>query len=122
IIPLIDVMFLLVAFFMGVSISMVMQKRSFVDLSPAETADTSMEEKDTFVLSVEAAALFFLNKERIELEGLSSLLTARARENPHTAVVINADRQARHEHVIEARDVVRRSGLHNVIFSVEPRE
>lgn len=58
IIPLIDVMFLLVAFFMGVSISMVMQKRSFVDLSPAETADTSMEEKDTFVLSVEAAALF----------------------------------------------------------------
>ena len=122
ILPLIDVMFLLVAFFMVVSISMVMQKGIFVDLSPAETSDSSMQEQDTLVISVDADGSFFLNKEKILAELLADVLSKAAQDDKDIPVVINADKQARHESVIEALDLVRRSELHNVIFSVEPKE
>ena len=122
IVPLIDVMFLLVAFFMMVSISMVMQKGIFVDLSPADTADSSMDEKDALVVSVDAQGVFYLNKEEISPEALGSFLAGKASADKDTSVVINADKGARHENVIEALDIVRKSALHNVVFSVEPRE
>lgn len=122
IIPLIDVMFLLVAFFMVVTISMVMQKGIFVDLSPAETADSSLEEQDSLVITVDAEGAFFLDKEAISLEELGAKLLESAALDKDTPVVINADKGARHEQVIEALDLVRRSELHNVIFSVEPKE
>ena len=122
IIPLIDVMFLLVAFFMVITISMVMQKGIFVDLSPAETGDSSMNEQDTLVVSVDADGTFFLNKEEISTELLAQRLADAAKQDVDIPVVINADRQARHESVVEALDLVRRSELHNVIFSVEPKE
>lgn len=122
IIPLIDVMFLLVAFFMVVSMSMVMQKGIFVDLSPAETADSSMKEDNSLIVSVDEEGIFYLNKEVIELVSLKEFLMKKARFNKDTDVVINADKKARHEMVVQALDVVRKSGLHNVIFSVEPKE
>lgn len=122
IVPLIDVMFLLVAFFMVVSISMVMQKGIFVDLSPAETTDASVEDDDTLVISVDPQGKFFLNKEEISPQSLTDTLARKAEIDRDTPIIINADKQARHEHVIEALDLVRKSELHNVIFSVKPKE
>ena len=122
IIPLIDVMFLLVAFFMVVSISMVMQKGIFVDLSPAHTSDSSVEQEDSLVVSIDAVGRFFLNKTEISSDSLKDFLEETALNDRDTPVIINADKQARHENVIEALDLVRGSGLHNVIFSVEPKE
>jgi len=122
IIPLIDVMFLLVAFFMVVSMSLVMQKGIFVDLAPAHTADSSMEEQDTLVISVDDTGEFFLNKDKITLKDLSVFLLKKAKIDPETSIVIKADRQARHEDVVKALDLVRKSKLHKVIFSVEPKQ
>ena len=115
-------MFLLVAFFMVVSISMVMQKGIFVDLSPAETADSSLEEPDTLVISVSADGDFYLDTERVSAAKLEEHLNNVAGRDEDLPVVINADKGARHEHVIQALDLVRKSELHNVIFSVEPKE
>ena len=123
IIPLIDVMFLLVAFFMVVSISMVAQKGIFVDLAPAITGDSSLEGDDeALVISVDAGGAFYLNKELIIEGELSSILSERAQKTPDIAVILNADKQAAHAKVIAALDLVRQSGLHNVIFAVEPRD
>jgi biopolymer transport protein ExbD len=122
IIPLIDVMFLLVAFFMVISISMVLQKGIFVDLSPAETADSKMDEPDSLVLSVDASGEFYLEKGKVSVEALADFFAKKAKEDRDVSIIINADRQARHEDVIKALDLVRSSGLHNVIFSVEPKE
>lgn len=122
IVPLIDVMFLLVAFLMVVTISMVRQKGIFVDLSPAETSDSSLTEENALILSVDESGTFFLNKKEIDTDALRKFFAAKAKESSDTPVVINADKNARHESVIEALDLVRSAGLHNAIFSVEPKE
>lgn len=122
IVPLIDVMFLLVAFFMVVSISMVLQKGIVVDLAPAESADASLADDTLVVVSVDAAGGLFLNKDPIDAEALGMLLHEKAQENKETAVVLNADKNARHKDVVAALDIIRKSTLHNVTFSVEPTE
>ncbi|MCI5064127.1 biopolymer transporter ExbD [bacterium] len=122
IVPLIDVMFLLVAFFMVVSISMVHQRGIFVDLSPAETSDSSLEEPDAIVISVDKDGKLYLNKEEIEIAVLEEELQKAAAKNSETPVIMNADREARHGRVITALDLIRKSALHNVIFSIEPKE
>ena len=122
IIPLVDVMFLLVAFFMVVSISMVAQKGIFVDLAPAITGDSSIESDEALVISVDADGSFYLNKEQIVEGELAAVLSKKAQDTPHIAVIINADKQAAHAGVIAALDLVRQSGLHNVVFAVEPRD
>jgi biopolymer transport protein ExbD len=122
IVPLIDVMFLLVAFFMVVSISMVTQKGIFVDLAPAETSDSSMDDKDALVVSVDAKGDLFLDKAAVTALELEEILRRKALDNLDVSVTINADKDARHSDVIGALDLVRRSKLHNVIFSVEPKE
>ncbi len=122
IVPLIDVMFLLVAFFMVVSISMVLQKGIVVDLAPAESADASLADDTLIVVSVDAAGGLFLNKDAIDAEALGRLLLEKAQENKDTAVVLNADKNARHKDVVTALDIIRKSTLHNVTFSVEPTE
>jgi len=122
IIPLIDVMFLLVAFFMVVSISMVAQKGIFVDLAPAITGDSSFEDSESLVLSIDGSGSLFLNKESLSEQALSLRLQERAQQAIKTSVIINADKQTPHEQVIAALDLVRQSGLHNVIFAVEPRD
>ncbi len=120
--PLIDVMFLLVAFFMAISISMVMQKGIFVDLSPAKTADSSLSEEYALVISLDAQGEFFLNKEKLSIAELEETLVHNGEKDKDRPVIINADKAVRHERVIQALDLVRNSGLHNVIFSVEPKE
>ena len=122
ILPLIDVMFLLVAFFMVTSISMVVQKGISVDLAPAETSNSTMEDVEVLTISVNKDGAFFLDKEPIELAALTSLLAVKAKENEDTPVVINADKSALHGRVVEALDLVRKSTLHNVIFAVEPKD
>lgn len=122
IIPLIDVMFLLVAFFMVVSISMVLQKGIMVDLAPAESADSSLTDEKLIVVSVGPDGGLFLNKESVERGSLAEVLHQKALDDKDTGVVLNADKNARHEDVVGALDIIRKSSLHNVIFSVEPKE
>jgi biopolymer transport protein ExbD len=121
IVPLIDVMFLLVAFFMVISISMVVQKGIIVDLAPSQTADAALNDDTLLVVSVGEAGDLFLNKTPISPEELFEALHKKSKESPESSVVLNADKQAKHEDVIAALDVIRRSSLQNVVFSVEPQ-
>ena len=122
ILPLIDVMFLLVAFFMVISMSMIVQKGINVDLSPAETGESTTQDTESVVLSVNVAGEIFLNREPISKTDLNKALNRYATHDPARAVVLNADKGATHGNVISILDLVRKSGLHNVIFSVGPDE
>ncbi|MCB0339955.1 MAG: biopolymer transporter ExbD, partial [Bdellovibrionales bacterium] len=65
IVPLIDVMFLLVAFFMLLSISMVFQKGISVDLSVSGTSETNSEQLEPLVISITSLGEYFLGENRI---------------------------------------------------------
>ncbi len=117
IIPLIDIMFFLLASFMLVSLSMVNLKSVKVNLPTATTAvqDTNRDFAD---VSVDKAGSMYLDKKPIGSNELVQNLIAMQKARPNLRVFISADRDARHGDVIHTLDLVRAAGIDKVAFEI----
>jgi biopolymer transport protein ExbD len=120
IIPLIDIMFFLLAAFMLVSLSMVNLKSVKVDLPAASTA-TGDTTKDLADISVDKAGSIYLDKKPIGGNELARTLAAEEQANPKLRVMIDGDREARHGDIIRVLDLVRSAGIDKVAFDISPK-
>lgn len=119
IIPLIDIMFFLLAAFMLVSLSMVSLKTVKVNL-PTATAASPETLKGYASLSVDKAGVVFLNQKPIGQAELYSVLSKWQATNAAVRVLVSGDRDARHGDVIRVLDIVRSAGIEKVAFEVRP--
>jgi biopolymer transport protein ExbD len=117
IIPLIDIMFFLLASFMLVSLSMVNMKSLPVNLPTATTA-TAEAKKNFLDISIDRFGGVFLDKRPVASNELVSLLAATKSGNPDVRVFISADRDATHGRVIHVLDLVRQAGIDQVAFEI----
>ena len=119
IVPLIDIMFFLLASFMLVSLSMVNLKSVKVDLPTATSANTDTK-KDIADVSVDKAGAFFLDKKPMNDTEMSRALAAMKQANPNLRIFISGDKDARHGDVIHVLDLVRSAGIDKVAFEIKP--
>ncbi len=119
IIPLIDIMFFLLAAFMLVSLSMVNLKSVKVDL-PTATAATTDNLRELVNISVDKAGLTFLDQQPMAINELAAAVAVLHQANPDLRVFISGDRDARHGDVIQVLDRVRGAGIEKVAFEVRP--
>ena len=117
IIPLIDIMFFLLAAFMLVSLSMVNLKGVKVNLPTATTATADSARNPTRV-SVDATGLIYLDDQLVGNHELGLGLRARRQDRPELRVLVSGDRDARHGDVIRALDLVRAAGIQQVAFEI----
>lgn len=119
IIPLIDIMFFLLASFMLVSLSMVNLKSVKVNLPTATTA--TVETKTDFVsLSVDKAGAAYFDKQPVGANELVQRLAAWRHTNENVRVFISGDQDARHGDMIRVLDLVRSAGIQKVAFEIRP--
>jgi biopolymer transport protein ExbD len=117
IIPLIDIMFFLLAAFMLVSLSMVNLKSVKVNLPTATTA--TLETKNDFVsLSVDKAGLVYFDKQPVGPNELALRLGAWRQTNENVRVFISGDADTRHADIIRVLDQVRSTGIQRVAFEI----
>ena len=121
IIPLIDIMFFLLASFMLVSLSMTKQRTVDVNLPAAATAKTNLK-PDNISLAVKANGQVFFEKQSIELPALEALLKERLKANKDLPVFISGDAATPHGAMIAVLDYVRRCGVTKVAFTVRSPE
>jgi biopolymer transport protein ExbD len=117
IIPLIDIMFFLLACFMLVSLTMVTSKSVKVDLPTAQTGDPE-NKPNTLAISVDATGGIFLDKRPIGQNELQNELTREHGQNKNTRVIISGDLEARHGMIIAVLDRVRSAGIESVAFQI----
>jgi biopolymer transport protein ExbD len=118
IIPLIDVMFFLLASFMMVSLTMSKQQTIKVDLPVAAAAKSDFK-PDMINLAVNAKGDLFYNTERLTLPDIERRLTERHGSDPNTPVYISGDADTRHADMVKALDLVRQIGFNKVAFNVK---
>ena len=119
IVPLIDIMFFLLASFMLVSLSMVNLKGVKVNLPTATTA-TPETKKDFIDISVDKIGAVYLDKKPVRDDEVVTALVALRQKNPAVRVFISGDKEARHGDVIHVLDLVRSAGIDKVAFEVRP--
>jgi biopolymer transport protein ExbD len=117
IVPLIDIMFFLLASFMLVSLSMVNLKSVKVNLPPAANASTEIK-KDFLDISVNAAGAVYLDKKPMAGNELVRAIAAARADNPNLRIFISGDADARHGDMIRVLDEVRSAGIDNVAFEI----
>jgi len=118
IIPLIDIMFFLLASFMMVSLQM--QKiRTLKASLPTATLATATTKPDIISLKVDKFGQVALDQKAISLPELFTTLTNRHNLNTNVPVYISGDRDATHGSVIYVLDFVKRAGIQHVAVSVK---
>jgi biopolymer transport protein ExbD len=119
IIPLIDIMFFLLAAFMLVSLSLVNLKSMKVNL-PTATAATPDQPHDMINISVSRDGAMYLDRRPVAGNELTERLRAGRQTNAALRVFISGDRDARHGDVIRALDLVRSAGIDKIAFETRP--
>ena len=118
IIPLIDIMFFLLASFMMVSLQM--QKIRALNASlPTATLATSTTKPDTINLRVDRFGQVSADDKPISLEALQTMLAKRYEANTNVPVYITGTKDARHGSIIYVLDLVKRAGIQRVAISVK---
>jgi biopolymer transport protein ExbD len=118
IIPLIDIMFFLLASFMMVSLSQTTMKGMKVDL-PVGASGQTQSKKDYVSLSVDKDGYYYFDKTRIALEEILPKLQQVYRTNPEAKIFIRGDREAVHGNVTRMLDQIRSSGFSKISFEIK---
>ncbi|MCU7905554.1 MAG: biopolymer transporter ExbD [Candidatus Thiodiazotropha sp. (ex Epidulcina cf. delphinae)] len=116
--PLIDVVFLLLIFFM---VSTTFERESQILIELPEATGVEVEhEKKALDITVNAAGTFFVNQREVvntELETLKQAIGKAIGEQRNLPVIINADARTPHQSVMTVMDAASRMGLTKMTFS-----
>lgn len=115
IIPLIDIMFFLLAAFMMVSLQMSRTENIHVNL-PSATQARQDYKPDMINIAVDKSGAAWLEKKPITLPDLSLVLSNRFRADTNLPVYISGDRDTLHGDMVKVYDAVRRAGVQKVAF------
>jgi biopolymer transport protein ExbD len=117
IIPLIDIMFFLLASFMMVSLQMDRTQNIKVNLPSASQARHDFK-PDMVNIAVDKSGAVWLEKTQITLANLSLVLSNRFHSDTNMPVYISGDRDTLHEAMAGVLEVVRGAGVQKVAFAV----
>ena len=118
IIPMIDVIFFLLVFFMISTLSMTINRGLPVNLPTAATSQKEVRENVN--LTVMQDGSMFLNKKRITRQDIGQRVKAAMASDPQLTVVINADGQVLHSTVVDILDELRLAGVSGLAIAVKP--
>ncbi|MGE3310422.1 MAG: ExbD/TolR family protein [Limisphaerales bacterium] len=120
IIPLIDVMFFLLASFMMVSLNMQKLNAVKVDVPTAVTGDKDIK-ADVFSIALDREGRLFIGENGTTLPALGLALSNRYHgRSTNTPIYVTADKATSHGAVLAVLDLVRRAGVQRVSFAVTP--
>jgi biopolymer transport protein ExbD len=123
IIPLIDIMFFLLASFMMVSLQMDRTQNIKVSL-PFATQARADYKPDMINIAVDRGGGVWLEKKTVSLAALSSILSNRFKLDTNLPVYISGDAATPHGDMVEVYEAARRAGVQKVAFMVNgsPRQ
>ena len=133
IIPLIDIMFFLLASFMLVSLTMIRLQGLHMSLPSITRSQPALSTDETLRLEVSSGpidssghgpSVFTLDKQPMTAEALIEAIRKRMaadqKEAKETKLFITVSKDARHANLIEALDKVKQSGLQKFGFALKP--
>ncbi len=111
---LMDVLLILLVFFMVATTFLDPEKSMEVDLPEAESGTPTTEQKDEITINVLEDGSMVVSGTPMDDAGLKASLTQAAARDPKTPVTIRGDRAVRHEKIVHVMDACGIAGLSNL--------
>ena len=115
--PLIDVVFLLLVFFLYSILSMAVHRGMPVDLPVSSTV--KIDKKLIISVTVDGLGKVFLDKQAIELENLAEKLKLSTRENPIPGVLLFAEKNLPYQKLFAVIDQIKMAGISRISLQAE---
>lgn len=117
IIPMIDVIFFLLVFFMVSSLAMT--KINSLPVALPKTSTSPQALKQSIILTVKKEGQLLINKTPVTLESLGTHLAHEMQNSPQEIVIVNADQGTHYGLVVQAMDQARKIGVRKFALATE---
>jgi len=114
--PLIDVIFLLLIFFIFVMLKMTMQSNIKVDLP--QLVESKQQTEESIMISINANNKIFINEQDIDIQELTEKMLQLA-EGTYKPILIRGDQQSDLGIALNILDKLRQAGFEKVAFATE---
>lgn len=118
ILPLIDVIFCILTFFILGAVSLTRQSAIGVDLPSAGTGTPQMREM--LLVSLDPIGQLYFDQQPVTRQQLAGILTAEYEANPRKLAVLYASRSAKYDDVVDILDLLRSIGGDRVALATLP--
>jgi len=105
ILPMIDVIFAILAFF--IVATLFLSRSEALDVNLPEASTTRVEAATQITVTIESNGNIALNRQNIQLENLQNSVRQLIKSQNQPLVIINADKQVTHGKVIQVMDRLR---------------
>jgi len=112
--PLIDIVFLLLVFFMLTSTFMVPEA---IELELPESSSASVTDATPIIVSLNQTGQLALNGESLELEQLRQAIKPLIKQNADSAVTLKSDARTQVQQLLKVMDEIRAAGGSNVALA-----
>jgi biopolymer transport protein ExbD len=117
ILPLIDIVFLLLVFFIYAMLSMAVHRGLPVDLPTSSTA--KIDKSDRLSVTVRAGGGIFIDKERVSLDELDRILAEHSADPAKPGVLLFGDRDVSYQRLFRVLDRIQKAGISKVSLQAE---
>lgn len=118
--PMIDVVFLLLIFFM-LSTTFIVKPGINISL-PKSSAEEIRKQKEEIEISISREGGFYLDGDKVDLETLKERFINAAKTSIESVVIINADEKASHGDVVAIMDMAKESGITKLAVATAPKK
>jgi biopolymer transport protein ExbD len=116
VIPLIDIIFCILTFFLLSGLQMARQQAINVDIPKAQTSEA--QTRELLIVSLDAEGQTFIEQQAVpQLEVLFQQIKSYRITKPNSSIVLYAAKQVKYERVIEVLDLLRQAGGENVALA-----
>ena len=119
IIPMIDIIFFLLVFFMMNSLQTVAQKALAVQLPQAQSA--SAPAQLPIIMTLDEEGHITIDNKPVSIQESATIMKQHMQENANAAVVLQADRRTAHGQVVAVMDMLKSSGVTRLSIAAEQK-
>ena len=115
--PLIDVIFILIVFFLVGSTFAEMEKDLDIKLPTGETSEENKVVKRDLVINVRQDGVIVVNAEMLSLEMLESKIAELVAKDPDQVIQIRADAMAYHKYTVSVMDLCQKHKIRTITIA-----
>jgi len=115
--PLIDIVFLLLVFFIYAMLSMAVHRGLPVDLPTSQTV--KIDKRLVLSVTVKADNSIYVNEDNVMLEDLVDALKNKMRNQQDPGVLLSADRSIQYQALFQVLDKIRLAGINRISLQAD---
>ena len=119
-IPLIDIVFLLLVFFIYAMLSMAVHHALPVLLPTSSSA--KIDKEVLLSVTVKSDGALFVNKEPVVFNDLASVLRTKAATSENTGILLFADRSLSYQNLFRVLDQIKMAGINRISLQAEAEQ